>query len=130
MTELISMEVVKAPGHSEVSVAGEIDMLTAPRLRANLDTAIDQAPGQVIVDLTQVSFIDTSGLHVLIAAFHRLGPSAFGVVTRRPNILRVFSISGVDGMIPIFESIEAAIAYLDTHGGVATATTGEATTSA
>jgi anti-sigma B factor antagonist len=125
MTQLISVQVVKAPGHSEVRVAGEIDMLTAPRLRANLDTAMGHEPSRIIVDLTHVSFIDSSGLHVLIGTFHRVGPEAFGVVTRHPNVLRVFSISGIDAMIPVFESIEAATANLE-----APATTSETTTSA
>jgi anti-anti-sigma factor len=57
--------------------------------------------------------MDSSGLHVLIAAANRLGPGAFGIITRRDNVLRVFSISGVDRVIPIFASIDRAISGLN-----------------
>jgi anti-sigma B factor antagonist len=115
MTEPIRVQVVAVWSHTEVRVWGEIDMLTAPRLRAEIDAAIEDGPRLIIVDLTHVSFIDSSGLHVLIAACQRLGPRAFAVVTLRDNIRRVFAISGVDNMIPIFESINAAVAGLNTE---------------
>src|SRR5262249_22888242 len=113
MTEPINVKVVIGTGHTEVRVAGEIDVLTAPRLRAHLAGAIDNDPRRLIVDLTDVSFIDSSGLHALVGAAHRLEPGAFGIITRRDNVLRVFSISGIDRIIPIFSSIDQAVAGLN-----------------
>jgi anti-sigma B factor antagonist len=113
MTQPISVQVVTSPGHTEVRVGGEIDMLTAPRLGAYLTRAIDNDPRRLIVDLTDVSFIDSSGLHVLVRAANRIGTSAFGIITRRDNVLRVFSISGIDRIISIFASIDQAVAALN-----------------
>jgi hypothetical protein len=44
MTQPITLQVLTAPGHTEVRVGGEIDLLTAPRLRAHVARAIDKGP--------------------------------------------------------------------------------------
>lgn len=55
-----------------IRVRGELDILTAPRLAAHLDTILRQPRGDVVVDLREVDFIDSAGLHVLLNAQRRL----------------------------------------------------------
>jgi anti-sigma B factor antagonist len=54
-----------------VAVAGEIDLLTAPRLAAALDPILAADTARIAVDLTDVTFIDSAGIHVLVNASNR-----------------------------------------------------------
>jgi anti-sigma B factor antagonist len=68
-TELLSVTVVQHDHAVVVThVAGEIDMLTGPSLQSHLDNALASRPERLIVDLSQVSFLASTGLAVLINA--------------------------------------------------------------
>jgi anti-sigma B factor antagonist len=56
--------------HTVISVAGEIDLYTAPRLQSELMTALSKSPVRLIVDMSGVEFCDSTGINVLLAA-HR-----------------------------------------------------------
>jgi anti-sigma B factor antagonist len=108
MTEPISVQVSIAESCAIVVVAGEVDIATAPALRAAIDAVVADGASQVVVDLAGVRFMDSSGLNVLVGVVKHLGFGSLGVVATKANICRVFSISGVDAIIPIFASVDAA----------------------
>jgi anti-sigma B factor antagonist len=56
--------------HTVISVAGEIDLYTAPRLQSELVAAMKENPARLIVDMSGVDFCDSTGINVLLAA-HR-----------------------------------------------------------
>ena len=56
--------------HTVVSVLGEIDLYTAPRLQSELMSALGSSPARLIVDMSGVDFCDSTGINVLLAA-HR-----------------------------------------------------------
>ena len=56
--------------HTVISVAGEIDLYTAPRLQSELMAALNENPARLIVDMSGVGFCDSTGINVLLAA-HR-----------------------------------------------------------
>ncbi len=56
--------------HTVISVAGEIDLYTAPKLQSELTTALGASPARLIVDMSRVDFCDSTGINVLLAA-HR-----------------------------------------------------------
>lgn len=89
-------------GH-HIPIRGEVDVATAPGLLRRLDAAIDSHPGEaVVVDLADVTFIDSTGLGVLAASGKRavaLGGS-LGVVNARPAVQRVLHITGLDRVLP------------------------------
>jgi anti-anti-sigma factor len=94
-----------------VSVSGEVDLATAPALERTLrDAAADQT-GEVIVDLTWCSFLDSRGLTALLATRERLGHSdrSLGLVLTNPNVLKVFQITGFDQIFKIYPSLAAAV---------------------
>jgi len=82
-----------------VEAAGEIDVTTAPNLRDHLYETIDTHVGEVVVlDFTAVEFIDSTGLGVLVGALKhsRTGGGDIALVGARPNVWKVFTITGLD----------------------------------
>ena len=75
----------------------EIDFLTAPMLVAELDHAIDEGTSKVVVDLCDVTFMDSSGAHALLEASKRLRAldRGFSVICVRGSISRLLEILGL-----------------------------------
>ena len=85
-----------------ITFSGEIDIATAPELARQLDLAIDGNPGERIdVDFAGVTFIDSSGLGVLVAAQRRARAAGgdVAVTNLRPNLRTVFSLTGLDKVL-------------------------------
>jgi len=80
-----------------VIVEGEVDLATAPLLRDRLDSVIDETTTDIAVDLSQVRFLDSTGLSVLVAAHQRSAESghALHVVRASLFVRRVFRVSGL-----------------------------------
>jgi len=72
----------RSNGQAVVRVHGEIDLYTAPQLWETLDAAIAGTPHELVIDLSDVTFLDSSGLAVLVRAHKRLRPIAGTVVIR------------------------------------------------
>jgi anti-sigma B factor antagonist len=91
--------------HPVIRASGEIDVATSPLLRSELATVIGSAPASVTVDLAQVSFIDSSGLGVLVGALKRvreMNPDAkLRVVHPQDAVKKVFDITGLDGLFDL-----------------------------
>jgi anti-sigma B factor antagonist len=75
----------------------EIDFLTAPTLQAELERAIAEGDSKVVVDLCDVSFMDSSGAHALLEASKRLRAldRGFSVICVRGSISRLLEILGL-----------------------------------
>jgi len=69
-------------GTAVIAVHGDIDLYTAPQLWETIDAATAEIPRQLVVDLTEVDFLDSSGLSVLVRAHKRLRPVDGTVVVR------------------------------------------------
>lgn len=97
---------------SIVHASGEVDIASAPALAARIDQALAKNPRTLIVDLSQVTMLDSSGLGVLIQVLKELengdANTALRLVVGEPHVLKVFSITGLDGVFSIFSSLEEA----------------------
>jgi anti-sigma B factor antagonist len=95
-----------------VTVAGELDLGSSPKLR---DVAVRQllAGDRVLVlDLTGLEFLDSTGLGVIVAVLKRartLGAELHLVISRE-RVRTPFRITGVDGLLPIHDDLDAALA--------------------
>jgi anti-sigma B factor antagonist len=80
-----------------ITVAGEVDIQTSPILEERLVSVLDQGLSSVVVDLGQVTFLDSTGLSVLIAGLKRCQTvgGTLRVVSPQPNVRRVFAITGL-----------------------------------
>jgi anti-sigma B factor antagonist len=97
-----------------VRVSGEVDMYTAPQLKQCLLELIDGGARRIVVDLSAVTFIDSTALGVLIGGVRRVhaaGGAMALVVTGRP-VHRVLSITGLDRVFSIHDTFEDALASL------------------
>jgi anti-sigma B factor antagonist len=95
-----------------VSVAGEIDLFTAPEFKARMAGPIDEGRSQLVVDLSRTTFIDSSSLGVLIGAHRRLKlrGGSLVVVCGEEALVKTFQITGLDGVFTIVDSLDAALA--------------------
>jgi anti-sigma B factor antagonist len=93
-----------------VTLEGEIDVYTAPRLKEQLVSVIGGGCTNVIVDLQNVGFIDSSGLGVLVGALRRAREhdGVVRIVCTRDSILKIFRITGLDKVFPIFSDVDEA----------------------
>lgn len=90
--------------------AGEIDHHTGDSLRQALDLTSTPHP-RVIVDMRQVTFIDSSGINILIAA-HQALTSAGGwlrLATPSKNVMRTLALVGIDTVIDCHETLGQAL---------------------
>jgi anti-anti-sigma factor len=80
-----------------VTVSGEADALAAPTLQRELDVLADDGARELIVDLLQVPFLDSTILGVLLRSARRMRADGGDVVlvSDHPRVLRTFEISGL-----------------------------------
>ena len=94
-------------GYAVVSTQGELDMATAGELEAALASFTNGAV--VIIDLRELSFLDSHGLHVLFK--ERPGGRWALVVERGSHISRVLEIVDAHQQVPVFPDLDAAIQW-------------------
>lgn len=94
-----------------VAVRGEVDLFTAPEFKQHVNAAIEDGSRLVVVDLNEASFIDSSSLGILISAHKRLKMRGHLLVVacEVPAILNTFTITGLDGVLALEPSREAAL---------------------
>ncbi len=96
-----------------ISAAGVIDMLTSPQLEESINTCFDKNPTAVIVDLSDVEFLASAGMGVLVAARDRAtGTAGFAVVANGPATSRPLRLVGLADVIGMHSTLEEARAAL------------------
>ncbi|NJQ00847.1 STAS domain-containing protein [Streptomyces sp. PLAI1-29] len=93
---------------------GELDYHTAPRLSRALDEITFSAGTDVILDVTELAYCDSTGLTVLISANQRAeaGGARFGIAGLSRDLRRVFTIVGLDQFFTLYASTEEAVEQL------------------
>jgi anti-sigma B factor antagonist len=98
---------------SVVSVAGVVDMLTAPDLEKAISEAAKGSPRAVVVDMTDVEFLASAGMGVLIAAQDDLSPAVkLAVVADGPATSRPLKLVGVTDVVDLYATLDEALAAL------------------
>ena len=92
-----------------VRVTGDLDLATSPRVGDALSSA--PVARHVVIDLTGCTFVDSSGVRVLVPAARDAPESGRGVSLVAPDsgIRRVLEISGVDTLVPVHSSVDDAL---------------------
>ena len=113
MGEALTIEARHERGYPVVTVAGEIDIATATRLREPLfELAASGRP--LVADLDQVRFIDSAGLAALVGAANRAAAhgGSLHAVCARPPTRRLLCLTGVDHRIPLAATVDRALMFL------------------
>jgi anti-sigma B factor antagonist len=97
-----------------ISVSGELDLHSVGSLQEALDDAIEKTGETVVVDLGEVTLIDSIALGALARVSRRLRESdgALAVVASNPDIVRAFEITSLDRVIPLAMTVTEALERL------------------
>jgi anti-sigma B factor antagonist len=111
--EILTVQVeASEDGTCTVSVGGELDLSSASRLEEALREQVEQRSA-VLIDLTELRFIDSSGIGVLMRAKKIDEGAAIGVLIEEGSqVARIFAVAGVEQAVRLFTSRSAAIAAL------------------
>jgi anti-sigma B factor antagonist len=95
--DLMSVRTERSDAAGRVTVAGEIDCSTAPGLTACIDSLLAAEPREVVVDLTEVTFLDSAGLHALVSAHARATAAGarLRVLVATRAVLRPIEVTGL-----------------------------------
>jgi anti-sigma B factor antagonist len=93
-----------------VTVVGEVDVTTGSQLREPLHELVEQRKHRHVVDLREVTFLDSTGLGILVSDHKRLRDrdGSLHVVCQPGIVSRVFRLTGVDRVVPLVETVEEA----------------------
>lgn len=91
---------------------GELDLATVEILEAAVDTAINEGFNRIVIDLTAVSFMDSTGMRALLVTSQRLAEEngTLGVVLSGGPVARALAVTGVDRLLELFDNLAAAMA--------------------
>lgn len=98
----------------EITLGGpRIDSVVAPQLKIDLENAVAEAPKKIVLDLTSVEFMDSTGLGVFVSLLKKLGPEgAIAVAGVQPAVLRLFKLTRLDTLFRVVDDIPAARALV------------------
>lgn len=96
-----------------ISVEGELDLSTAPKLKWMLLDALESDEARAVADLSRVGFMDSTALGVLVGVQRKLGEDErLAIVCTSENVLQIFQFSGIDSAFAIFPTLEQALAHV------------------
>ena len=101
--EQLSVTTARADASCHVSVVGEVDCSTAPRLTENVDALLASGPAELVVDLTGVTFLDSAGLHALVTAHTRAQGQGIRmrVLVATRAVLRPLQVTGLETLLGV-----------------------------
>jgi anti-sigma B factor antagonist len=104
-----------ASGGLVVNVHGQVDLYAAPDLKARLLDALDRADGHIVVDVTESTFLDSTAISTLLSAHRRAARRGGRVVLVNTSheIARTLSITGLDAILDVVETLDEAQALMD-----------------
>ncbi len=109
---MISFDTVVAEnGATVIEATGRLDMVAAPQLKALVQSAIGDAKTPVVVELSQVQFMDSTGLGALISGLRatRQAGSDLRIAGATAQVLSVLAMTRIDRVIPPYQTVEDAL---------------------
>lgn len=97
---------------SVIEVEGELDLSGAPSLKWELIDLLEDASRRVVIDLSLLTFIDSTALGVLVSVNRKLALGRMAIVCAHENVRRIFELSGTDSVLAIHGSLPEALAFL------------------
>jgi anti-sigma B factor antagonist len=107
------------PGTTVVAVAGELDLASAPNLKWTLNDAITNGARRLVLDMSRVTFIDSTALGVLVGVQRNLKPgSRLGLsgAESDEDVVNIFELTGLESTFDMFSTIDEALAWVRGSG--------------
>lgn len=106
----LKISVMAGSAHTLVTVAGECDLNTGRQLRDVLTSEVSRGVRRLILDLSRLTFMDSTGMQVLLSIHTVLTVrgGTLALVSPQPLVARILELTGADQVIPIFESLRDA----------------------
>ena len=100
------------PGSVALVASGELDAATASQLRDGLNAAVDAGVKRLVIDLSDVSFIDSVSVATIVSARRRLADAGrLAVVVKDPYVLLIFQAGGLEDVLHVVQAREDADAH-------------------
>jgi len=101
-----------------VDLSGELDAYTSARFREVMIELIEDGRAKLIVSLTNVEYIDSSGLGALVGGLKRASErnGRIVIICHEPQVRKVFEITGLEKVFPLYEAEEDAVKAMGAHG--------------
>ena len=100
-------------------VGGEVDFEVSPQLKARLMKTIKAGRRRLVLDLSDVTFIDSTAIGVIAGAVEKLdeaGGGSLAIVCTHDKVMQIFEITGLDSVITVHPSRQEALAALTLAG--------------
>ncbi len=112
LSDTMTTAVTVHDGATVLTVAGEVDLATAPALETAIEGVLaDKAAPVLIIDLTGVSFLASAGMAALVAAHQRAGDATtIAVVADGPATSRQLKMTSLDQVFSLYSTLDAALA--------------------
>lgn len=100
-------EVTIENGYSLITLSGEIDLSTSPRARKIILDSLKEN-GDVFVDLSGVTYIDSSGIASLVEGYQQAksGQIRFALIATSEAVMNVLQLARLDKVFPLFDNID------------------------
>lgn len=109
---VISKETPDWPG-ALIVASGELDVQSVPELRERLAEATDSGAKRIVVDLADVSFIDSLSLSALVAARKKIGDDGrLAIVAVHEYVRLILQATGLEQVLDVFETRDDAVAFV------------------
>lgn len=93
-----------------VCLGGELDLYNADEVRHALTGAIADGAARIVIDMSEVEFVDSTALGVLIEARSKLGQDGLLLAAPQIETRRTLEVSGLDRHLPVHDSVDGALA--------------------
>ena len=107
----LSLETRQEDGHTIIEVGGEIDVYTAPKLRDKITELVGDGHHNLVIDMENVDFLDSTGLGVLVGGLKkvRAHDGTMELICSQDRLLKIFRITGLAKVFTIHDSESAAL---------------------
>jgi anti-sigma B factor antagonist len=105
-------ETLSREGTVVLTVSGDVDLHVAGELKDRLAAAADKRVSELVLDFSQVTFVDSMGLGVLLAGMKRMRAAGgeLRLIVPRPELRRVLEITRMDRILPLHDTLSDALA--------------------
>lgn len=93
-----------------IRLGGDLDLYNVEQVRSALAEAATENPERVVVDLSEVTFLDSTALGVLVEARAALPPGRLHLAAPQLEAMRALKVSGLDRHLPVHDTVDDAFA--------------------